>query len=404
MQEKENTSPDNPVRVIVFGADNYNTLGVLRSLGKCGFDLMLLVNGKKGCAASASKYCHCCVEGGSNDGGVDYLISNYPETDNPRQRPVVIPGGDGASLALARRYDELKNRFHLMITSDPQTIIRVTDKNEMIKIATRAGLNVPPSQFYRVGCTDISVPFPAILKPCRTHGRTEFQARKLKHPSQLYKLNKLLNKDNTYILQKYVQKTNDIIIFGCRLPDGVTVLAGADIIDRWSDDGGGSHGVLVPETPEYIDKEGICRFLDIIDYHGLFSAEFGIEDGVAYFYEFNLRNDGFTHLTSQGGANLPLLWVNAVLNLGLENVPRKMTEPRICINEVYDFTNVLKGRISLKKYKADKKEANAFHFYDPEDPKPYKNMKHRMWWEIPVRAAYRFPRPLIIWIFNKLHM
>lgn len=403
MQEKETKTPDIPVRVIVFGADNYNTLGVLRSLGKCGFDLMLLVNGKKGCAASASKYCHRCVEGGSNDGGVDYLIANYEETDDPRLRPVVIPGGDGASLALARRYDELKNRFHLMITADPQTIIRVTDKNEMIKIATRAGLNVPSSQAYRVGCTDITVPFPAILKPCQTHGRTEFQARKLKNPGQLLKLNKLLNKDNTYILQKYVQKTNDVSVYGCRLPDGRTILAGAYVMDRYSDDGGGSHGIVSPELPECIDPEPIKRFLDIIDYHGLFSAEFGLEDGVAYFYEFNLRNDGFTHLTYQGGANLPLQWVNAVLGLGLD-VSEKMDGPRFCTHEIYDITNVLKGHISYKKYKEQKKQAGVFYFYDPEDLRPYKNMKHRMWWEIPLRAALRFPRPFIVWCFNKLHI
>lgn len=67
------------------------------------------------------------------------------------------------------------------------------------------------------------------------------------------------------------------------------VLAGTYYKDRWSDDGGASHGYIVPDIPEYTNPKGIESFLREIDYYGLFSVEYGLYKGVAYFYEFNLR-------------------------------------------------------------------------------------------------------------------
>ena len=137
----------------------------------------------------------------------------------------------------------------------------------------------------------------------------------------------------------------------------------------------------------------------MIDYHGLFSAEYGFMNGKAYFYEVNLRNDGFCHLSFQAGANLPLLWVQACLNLPL-TASSKMKESVVGINEIYDVINVWRGNISWKKYKSDRAEAKAFHFYDPNDLQPYKNMHRRMIWEIPFRAILKRYRPLIVRILK----
>lgn len=389
-------------KIIIWGADNYNTLGLLRSLGKFDFDILLLINGGKGCAASASKYCQKYQETYSIAEAVEYLVTTYPECNSSKNKAVLIPGGDAVSIGIAENYDVLCSRFHLMTTTDPQVIINVTDKNEMDRIAHQVGFLTPSSQEYKLGKRDISVTFPALLKPVHTEGRVEFKTKLFQTKEDLFKFDKYLNTKNTYILQQYVKKKYDIVVYGCRLPGGRTVLAGHHTLERWSDDGGGSYGHLFPELPECVDGNKIVHFLELIDYHGLFSAEFGYEDGVAYFYEFNLRNDGFCHLTYQLGANLPLLWVNECLNLGL-TVPEKMSKPAVAINEVYDYINVLKGSISIKRYKADKLEAQAFHFYDPDDPQPYKNMHRRMWWELPFRAMLKKFRPYIVWTLAKLH-
>lgn len=390
---------DKKIRAVIWGADNYNTLGLLRSLSVANIDITLVVTGRKQGVATASRYCKNYYIAHTLEKSVEYMIENYPEQDEDSNKAFLFPGGDGASLGIAENYDLLVKRFFLMCTTDPKVLIKVTDKNEMGRCAHEAGLLIPESQPYKYGDTTINVPFPALLKPVHVEGRTEFKTKLLQNKDDLFSFSKMLNHKNTYILQQYINKSCDVVVYGCRLPDGTLKLAGHHTLERWSDDGGGSYGHLYPEIPDYLNPKGLAKLFDIIDYHGLFSAEYGMMDGKASFYEVNLRNDGFCHLSFQAGANLPLLWIQSCLNMPL-TASSKMTSAVVGMNEIYDVINVWRGNISWQKYKSDKAEAKAFHFYDPQDMQPYKNMHRRMFWEIPFRAILKRYRPLIVKVLN----
>lgn len=395
------TQSDFRPRVVIWGADNYNTLGVLRSLSVADINVEFVCLGKKHGVTTASKYCNKYIITRTVEKSIQYMVDNYPIEENPAQRAVLIPGGDSASIGIAENFEILNKRFHLMCTTDPKVLIEVTNKNEMGRVAKQAGFLVPEAQEYSPGDTDVIVPFPAILKPIYVEGYTEFKTKILCTLEELNTFSKLLNTNNRYLLQQFIEKSHDIVIYGVRLPDGELKLAGCHTLERWSDDGGGSYGHLSPDIPEYLNPEALLKFFDIIDYHGEFSAEYGYRGGKAYFYEVNLRNDGFCHLAFQAGANLPLLWVQACLGLP-QTAPYKITKSIVGINEIYDVINVWRHNISWKRYKSDKAEAEAFHFYDPQDLKPYKNMHRRMIWEIPFRAFLKRYRPYIVKLINKL--
>lgn len=388
-------------KIIVWGADNYNTLGIIRSLSVGDFDITLLSNGARHGVASASRYCHRTIVTHSIDEGVKYLVDNFETESDPKKKPVLITGGDATSVGTAENFDLLESRFHVMCTDDPSVLIRVTDKNEMGRVAEAAGILVPKAQEYTPGDTCFKVPFPVILKPVHTEGRVEFKTKVINTPEELLKFSKMLNPDNRYLMQQFVKRSHDIVVYGCVLPNGDMRLAGHHTLERWSDDGGGSYGHLYPDIPGYLNPGGLKRFFDSIGYHGLFSAEYGYEDGKAYFYEVNLRNDGFCHLSYQNGANLPLLWVCSCLGLPFTGSD-KMTDTCVAMNEIYDIANVLHGNISWKRYKHDLREAKAFHFYDKDDLQPYRNMHRRMWWEIPFRAMLKTFRPQIVWLLKKI--
>lgn len=388
-------------KIVIWGPDNYNTLGLIRSLKDERFDVLLLINGKRHGVASASKYCKKYVVTKSVAEAIKYLTENYPETNSPENKAVLIPGGDTYSIGCASNYDILNVRFHLMCTSDPEVLLRVTHKDKMAEVAKRAGILVPQTGSISKERLDHSIPYPVILKHLHTEGRIEFKTKIIKSQSELKSFSKVLNPKNTYVIQQFIPRLYDIYVYGCRLPNGEMILAGYNNQYRWSDDGGGSFGDLNPEIPDYIDSKALKRFFDEIDYHGLFSAEYGYYNGKAYFYEVNLRNDGFTHLALQAGANLPMLWVASCFNIETDASP-VMTRKLISFNEIYDIINVLKGKISYHQYKIDKASAQAFNFYDPDDPQPYLNMRKRMWWEIPIRAISGRFRPQIIWLLSKL--
>ena len=79
-------------------------------------------------------------------------------------------------------------------------------------------------------------------------------------------------------------------------------------------------GYLKYESIEFLnyDYSAVKRFLEEIGYNGLFSAEFvRDENGVDYFLEINLRNDGNAYCVQSAGVNLPYIWCFYLVNQSL---------------------------------------------------------------------------------------
>lgn len=385
------------VEVIIWGPDNYNALGVLRQLSPGGFNVLLLVNGKNHGCATASIYCKKCKFTRDYDEGLKYLLDCYTTS---RYKPILIPTGDRVAEVIDQHQKELVTYFFLMGTREQGVLERVNDKNYMVQLARECGFLVPDSFSFTFKSSTEGLPIPCILKPTFGKGVKEFKTKIIWSYDKLKKFQKILNHDRIYILQKLIPKTHDILVYGCRMNDGHIVLAGQYIKDRWSDDGGGSHGLLTNKLPSYLRLNALKLMLERIDYKGLFSVEYGLCAGKAYFYEVNLRNDGTSHLFYQAGANLPLAWVYDCIGRK-EPISTRITHEGININELYDIINVFKGRISLRRYRNDKKMATIFHYYSPEDKRPWKIAKWKSLWDLPFRAFLLKFRPYIIYIKTK---
>ena len=160
------------------------------------------------------------------------------------------------------------------------------------------------------------------------------------------------------------------------MADGRTILAGAMIRDRMADSGSFSHGVITSDIPKCVDIEKISRYLEEIDYFGLFSFEYGLVENRAYFFEVNLRNDGTSDYFNQAGANIPLAYVYSCAGLDYSIIPTSVDSDAWFIDEIFDYENVLKGVISKEQWKADKASATIFKYYNKDDIEPY-NMVFR---------------------------
>lgn len=383
-------------KVIIWGADNYNALGLLRQLSVADFEVVFLMNGKSASCATKSKYCKSLIKTASYKEGLDYLL----KTADSLSKSVLIPTGDRAAEMIDRNKSSLSVGYYLMGTSQAGLLEKIDNKNEMAGLAEQCGFLVPKSVRINSSISPNDISFPCIIKPASDEGISKFKTKIIKSEKALKGFWKYLNPSYDYILQEFIPKTHDILVYGCRLNNGEIKLAGQFIKDRWSDDGGGSHGFLTNELPEYIQQEAIQRFLSKIDYRGLFSVEYGLVGKKAYFYEFNLRNDGTSHLFYQAGANLPLSWVYDCLGI---NSPCSeiITNPGWNINEIYDIANFFHGRISYKKYKEDRRAASIFHFYSSDDLGPWKYTRRKAIWDLPFRAVLKSFRPQIVWLLNK---
>lgn len=390
-------------KVILWGADDFNMLGLLRELGSEGFDLFFLIKGKAG-SASKSKYCKKFIEINSIQDGFNYLMNLDVVEDC---KPIIITSGDGISVFIDQHKIELEKKFIISGTSHQGVLEKYTDKYNMACLASEIGMTVPWSKHIKWDSDISDITYPCIIKPShQIPGHyNEFKYKTCKNKKSLHRTLKYVRHESVFVVQQLVPKEQDLLVYGARLCDGNTVFAGYMIRYRIADSGSSSYCVLTNTPPPQFDSgkiEHMRLFLKKIDYYGLFSFEFGLTADNAYFFEVNLRNDGTSHYFFQAGANIPAAWVISCMGGDYSVISTSVGEDKWFVDELFDVENVLHHRLSYKQYKKDKREATVFKYFDPEDVEPYNYLKRRRIKQLMQDVILMRFRLYIVFILDKL--
>lgn len=388
-------------KVILWGVDDYNTLGLFRELGKAGFDITFLIfQGVRRCA-TLSKYCTKYVETPSLEDGLKYLYDNFHDDQN---KAIIINSNDLIAEFLDKHRKELSSFFVVPGTSTPGLLTKIDNKVTMTKIAEELGFDVPMYRECKWNSNIDDVEYPCLLKPThQTIGKfNEFKFKICRNRKSLKNTLRFVRKESTFILQQYIPKESVALVYGCRTLDGKTYLAGVLEKDRFCDNGDGSHGVLLAEFPPYIKPELIEAFMEHVDFYGLFSVEYLVYMGKAYFIEVNWRNDGTSHLFYQAGANLPLLWVLSVSTNNIAGISTKVFSKSYFIDEIFDEDNLRKKAITYEQWSKEREEASVFKYYDRDDLVPYEAAKKGKRKKLLLDAVIARKRIYIVWLLDKL--
>lgn len=387
-------------KIIIWGVDDFNTLGLLREYGEPQMDVFFLIKGKAAYACK-SKYCNHYHFIKSNDEGLNYLLENFSQE---KKKPIIITSGDGIAVFIDQHKIELEKYFIIPGTSKQGLQEKYTDKNTMTQLAEEIGILCPKSTYCRWDSNVNDVTYPCLIKPAhqKPGHYNEFKFKICNTKAELKRVLKIVRHDSEFILQDYIPKEKDLLVYGSRMWDGKTILAGAMIRDRWADSGSSSHGLMTKNVPTCIDIVKISNFLDRIDYHGVFSFEYGMVGEKAYFFEVNLRNDGTSHYFYQSGANIPLAYAYSCVGEDYTQVNTEVVEDRWFIDEVFDFENVIKGIISKKQWRADMKQATVFKYYDKNDVEPWRYVMRSRWRQTAQDIILKRFRLYIIYILDKL--
>lgn len=359
--------------VIIWGGDDFNTLGLLRQLNKPEINLFFLIRGKRS-YASQSRHCSHSHSTNSLEEGSIYLIETFSKE---KHKPILITSGDGIITYIDQNRKRLEPYFILPGTSQAGLIEKYIDKVKMTELAKEHGFLCPQSQLIKWDSDISSIEYPCIIKPSHEQpGQyNEFKFKICKNHQELKRTLKNVRHNSEFILQQYIPKELDLLVYGARLKNGKTILAGSMVRDRFADSGSASHGYLTSNIPLGANVEGIYSFLSSIDYHGPFSFEYGLVGEKAYFFEVNLRNDGTSHYFYQAGANIPLAYVYNCAGEDYSTISTEVKpETQYFIDELFDIENIIHG-LSYKKYKREKKEATIFKYYDKNDEAPYLYVK-----------------------------
>lgn len=360
---------------VVVGRDHQNTLGVIRSLGEGGICVKAVILSEGGvCSTAHSKYI--------DEAFVireEALIDTLTALGNQMDCKVpLIPCGDDTAASVDLAHERLAELYHLPHVGEGGNMLRMMNKMAMLETAREAGLKVPKwvslswEDFARLEELCGRLRFPVILKPIRLLPGGTFEFRILQTVDELVaSLDYITSNCLSVIVQEYIQKTGEYGVNACRLlRSGENVFGGVIEKKRFSQSSLGSTtaGTILP------DEHGLCdaarRFVEHIDYRGIFDMEF-ITDGTDfYFVEMNFRNGGYGYAYTKAGRNFPAIWAKEAAGMNVEKEVGSPVRKTFFINESADLQNVRAGNTSIFTWFADVLRAKAHMYINYRDMKP----------------------------------
>lgn len=361
--------------VIVIGGEHHNTLGIVRSLGRGGLDVICLVvdkNIKHSFVAKSNyiKFFHLFT---SYDSVLNYLKTFHADCLVP-----IFTTSDEAADFLDLHYEDLNSNYLLNNCGHKQGGISYwMNKERMLSKAEEVGLKIPKGFITKTKTdeTDLlrGVNFPCIVKPHKSSEAGKSNFRICSDVQQLKKaLTEISNQCEQAIIQEYINKDYEVLMMGIRSSrTGKIVLPGIlhklRVCKHTMSLGMLAYAYTTPNIEPSIDVNALKHFLEVIDYDGIFSVEFMIAQDKAYFLEINLRNDGTQFCFEGAGVNLPLLWVMSAQNKETCQLQQTLNV-KYCMVEV-NYVKNMNWRHPITVFK-EWKNSKVFALTDKNDIKP----------------------------------
>lgn len=366
-------------KIIVFGENHHNTLGLIRSLGEVGLRpyLVLVKSNVLYPFVSKSRYIKKAWGVDNVRDGLDIILSSFGEEES---KPLIFPTYDTEVKSLCEHLEVLDKRFVLPTIRDRRwSLQECLNKEFMRTLAQSIGLNTPKS--WVVNCAKevdlpLDITYPCVVKTIdSSSGPKDYNIHK-SSASLLESIRKLSECCEIVQIQEFIQKKTEVIFLGWSNGKGTTIIPCLmDKIREYPKNFGTTGlGRVTKNMEEYIQVDKVCEYINVLGYSGLFSVEFLLSNsGEAYFLEVNLRNDGNGYLPTYGGVNLPYQWYLAMTGnqAVLSSLPKRIDRDFIMMREFSDIMIPIKYGYSYWKWIKDFLNVDCFLYWNRKDLLPY---------------------------------
>lgn len=357
-------------KVIVFGVNLQNTLGLIRSMGEVGYPVYLLLEpcDKSYLYVNHSKYIVKTHFLSSTEDALEILKDNYWDE---KEKPVIYCGSDTSIRFLDANYNILSKNFILWNALNEQGRINYyLDKINTFPIAERVGFSVIKT--WLINDRD-HIPND-IIYPCLTKGNNSTESTKndIHICYNREELISCLRNDVEYLVQEYIEKEYELNVVGFSYNHGKNVYTPAVVRKIRDKVGRQSVYIKLEDIKNYsnLNPLMIQQFVESIGYEGIFSIELLFKNNRYYFLEINMRNDACGYLYTSAGINYPKLWYDYSTGVYNLNTDIKFKSPYYLMQED-DVYNLIEGKVSFLTFIKDLKRTNAFFKLNLNDPMPF---------------------------------
>jgi len=362
-------------KVIVFGFNHINALGITRSLGEKNIKPICVIYGpNKGMVLSSkypSKKCHV----NTLQDGYNFILDNYK---NQKLKPIIFCSNDDTASIIDNNYLELKDHFYIANARRAGRITEMMDKFTISSMAGSVGFTSPQSVVVNKGdLLPVNISYPCFTKSIMTikGGKKDVF---LCHNEE--ELNEALQsiRSEKVLIQEYISKKNEICLQGFSIKEGRKIfIPYVEKFYRFTENEFGGYVYFEKyqnQKKEFINK--IEKLIRSTQYTGLFSIEFLVDQkDNLFFTEINFRHDGFSYFTTSGGANLPYVFCKSLISDDLELDGIVLKDHFTGMNELTDFFQFVRTKkLSVFKWLIQCLRADSHLLFNRKDVKPFIHM------------------------------
>ena len=360
--------------IIIIGGLHHNTLGVIRSLGEDGIkpnNMIIVLIGKhinKKNVISKSKY--------TSEENIAYLDSDSEivswmlEHKQEMKSSCVICCSDGSAEVVIKNHKLLKDYY--LIPGLNMNVEQLMDKSVQNEIANKVGMNIPKNIIVSIDQSFEWNLFPCITKPIKSvEGGGKADIHIINTNDELKEVLPTISAKHIEI-QQYVDKEIEYQLIGCSLNAGETIIIpGFTTILRQPPNTNTGYLKYSPISKLNYDKKAVEDFIKEIGYSGLFSVEFiRDKEGIDYFLEINMRNDGNAYCVKCAGVNLPFIWCASLLGKDITKLKKDISKSVYFIPDFIDAKMGIES-VGFIKWVYQFFAAKSHSLYSVRDMKPF---------------------------------
>lgn len=374
-------------KVVVVGHGYTSRLGVIRALGRAGYEVIVVVitgYNKDGTLNTTkpidcySKYVSRVLYSPSDREKLIGLL--LEQCADPDQKVVLFADSDFSEAAVDLNQERLNDHFLFShINYAPGAVVGWMDKVKQKKVAKELGLDVAEGWVIDVKNGQYTIPdelrYPCFPKPLATIQGGKGGLKRCDNEQQLQDVIQLLIKRNpniTVLVEDFKKIDTEHALMG--FTNGKVVIV-PGIIKTISLANGGHFGVAkqgkILPVKGYEDLvRKFKQFVLMTGFYGIFDIDFYESEGRYYFCEMNFRYGGSGYAYTAMGVNLPDMFVRSLTGQSIQGMQQQIQNEAVFINERMCKDDWMSNYISTWEFLRLMKTADISFIKDEEDKKP----------------------------------
>lgn len=342
--------------IVFVSKEHYNPLGIVRTLGEAGIKPVVVIVKGDLKFVGQSRYVKKKHYVSSPEEGIELIINKYAQQGD---KSYILTGDDVTVMTLDKHYDDLKDYFYFYNAGEPKRIMHYMNKDIMIDLANRHGLNVAKTWKMNVGEIPGDIEYPIMTKAINSFGEEWKDIVYICHNDTELKEAYGKMKSKQILLQQYVQKIDEVSFDGFSINKGKDVVILTEVYQEYCIPDKYSPYWNVRNNTDLETTEKIKKIIADIGLEGIFEFEFLVDkEKKLWFLEINFRNTALGYSTTIAGMPQVILWCDSIKSgIISPNVIKKIPEGLKAMAECFDYdVRVKTGLISkkewMKQYKA----------------------------------------------------